>query len=173
VLGKLEIEMPLQKSSEMTPDVITTYDYSPLSRLRAIKYFREYSDEPQYQEWRERRDRREDCREDCSDAGYRTSDHDCPDENNESITVRTFWFNDSPIRSPPSSPTDNEIISDAISMIIPCKAPLTAREQRIQSRKCRDFIQQQEKCLEFYKPVVVSSASSDAEETHPVHSQTY
>lgn len=167
--------MPLKKSAEMTRDVIAQ-DYSPLSRLRLIKYFREDMNDPQYQEWRERRDRREDCREDCSDAGYRTSDHDCPDEHNDSIRVRNFWFNDSPIRSPPSSPTDNEIISDAITMILPCKAALTAREQRIQSRKCRGFIQQQEKCLEFYRPVIVNSddvTSYDAAEVHTVHSQTY
>ncbi len=150
---------------------------SPLSRLLRIRYLQETSDEPRYQQWkwREARDRRKAYSDDYD--GYRTSDHEFPDEHNDSHIVTTFWFTCSPVRSPPSSPTsdNNEMIRDAITITAPCKAALTVREQRIQSRKHKSVTQEQQKCFEFYRPVKIDIGDVDARDAaaNPVTSQTY
>ena len=74
------------------------------------------------------------------------------------------------------------MITHAITIIAPCKAALTVREQRIQSRKHKSVIQEQQKCFEFYRQVKRNIGDADAsyadaeaaeDEGNPVISQTY
>jgi hypothetical protein len=89
------------------------YTECPLRRLRMLMYFREHSDAVEYKEWRAARARRKETEEDCSEANYRSSEHDCPDEQEE-LSVISYQVLDA--SSPPPSQTDEGDIRCVLSV---------------------------------------------------------